>query len=33
MPMMVLRFSRFLVTFTLGLFGGYLASKAWLETP
>jgi hypothetical protein len=29
----MLRLARFLATFSLGLAGGYLASKAWLETP
>ena len=26
-------FSKIVFTFTLGLLGGYLASKAWWETP
>jgi hypothetical protein len=29
----MVRLSRFLVTFVLGLAGGYIAAKAWLETP
>jgi hypothetical protein len=27
------RVAKVLMTFALGLLGGYLASKAWLETP